>query len=323
MIGPFKFLPYFKSTIWGGDEISRFKDMTSNCPNIGESWELSAVPGCESIVAEGEDSGMPLSDLAEKYKDQLLGGAVFRKYGTAFPLLIKFIDARQDLSIQVHPDDNLARKRHNSLGKTEMWYILATKPGAKILTGLNREITPAEYTRRVARGTLTEVVGSYRSQPGDVFYLPAGRIHAIGAGNFLIEIQESSDITYRVDDYGRRDADGNLRELHTELAKDAIDYRYYNDCKSRPEPIDSTTIELVKSPYFDVKLIKATGTMEIVNTDDSFMAVSCLKGKCDLAVGSGSVAMKQGDTVLIPAVARKFTSTGNATLLTVTEHETE
>ncbi len=323
MNSPIKFLPYFKSTIWGGDEISRFKQMTSNCPNIGESWELSAVPGCESIVAEGEDSGMTLADLAAKYGEQLLGENVVRKYGNTFPLLIKFIDANQDLSIQVHPDDELARRRHNSLGKTEMWYILKTKPGAKILTGLTREITPSEFSRRVARGTLTEVVGSYRSQPGDVFYLPAGRIHAIGAGNFLIEIQESSDITYRVDDYGRVDANGKPRELHTELAKDAIDYRFYDDCKSRPEPLDSSTSELVKCAYFDVKLVNAAGTMEIINSDDSFMAVSCLSGKCEIAVGKNSVDVKQGETILIPAAARQFTTTGTATLLTVTVPKSE
>jgi mannose-6-phosphate isomerase len=314
---PIKFLPYFKSTIWGGEEISRFKAMNSNCTNIGESWELSCIPNCESIVADGPDAGMTLSAMTQKYQEQLLGNNVVKKYGNTFPLLIKFIDARQDLSLQVHPDDALAMKRHNSLGKTEMWYILGSADGAKIHTGLTHAITPEEYTERVAKGNLMEVVGSYDSAPGDIYFLPAGRIHAIGAGNFLIEIQESSDITYRVDDYGRRDANGNLRELHTELAKDAIDYKYYPDCKTFGVDIDKVTKKLVTCEYFDVNRETVTDKRTIANPADSFMAVSCLTGVCEIAVGANSVAVKQGDTLLIPAVVDAFDVTGNATLLTV------
>lgn len=221
---PIKFLPYFKSTIWGGDEISRFKGISLNCKDIGESWELSAVPGCESIVADGEDCGLTLKDLVVKYREELVGKHVYERFGDEFPLLVKFIDAKDDLSLQVHPDDRLAKQRHNSFGKTEMWYILNSQKNAKIHTGLTRQIDADEYEKRVREKTLMEVVGSYDSTPGDLFFLPAGRLHAIGTGNFLVEIQQSSDITYRVDDYGRRDSEGNLRELHTELAKDAIDY---------------------------------------------------------------------------------------------------
>lgn len=318
MDAPLKFLPYFKSTIWGGNRISRFKNMSSNCTSIGESWELSGIDGCESIVAEGTHSGMTLSALTEKYGEQLLGKKVYSKFGPKFPLLLKFIDARQDLSIQVHPDDKLAMERHNSLGKTEMWYVLETSEGAKIRTGLKYSITPDEYTSRVRENTLTDVIGCYDSQPGDVYYLPAGRLHAICAGNFLIEVQESSDITYRVDDYGRRDADGNLRELHTELAKDAIDYSYYDDCKSEATILTETTKKLVKCDYFNVKLEEVSEERTIINTDDSFMALTCLNGDGYISTEAKAIKVKQGETVLVPAKLNEFKVGGSATFLTIT-----
>ena len=318
MDAPLKFLPYFKSTIWGGDRISKFKRMSSNCPSIGESWELSGIDGCESIVAEGVHCGMTLSALTEKYGAQLLGKKVYMKFGAKFPLLLKFIDARQDLSIQVHPDDKLAMERHSSLGKTEMWYVLEASEGAKIRTGLKWSITPDEYSSRVREHSLTDVIGCYDSRPGDVYYLPAGRLHAICAGNFLVEVQESSDITYRVDDYGRRDADGNLRELHTELAKDAIDYSYYDDCRSEATVLTETTKKLVKCDYFNVKLEEVCEERTITNADDSFMALTCLNGEGYISTEIKSVKVKQGETFLIPAKLNTFKVGGSATFLTIT-----
>lgn len=314
---PFKFLPYLKSTIWGGEEISHFKGLNINCKSIGESWELSAIPGCESIVADGEDSGMTLSDLVKKYKDELVGKQVYRRYGDKFPLLVKFIDARDDLSLQVHPDDRLARERHNSFGKTEMWYILNTKKNAKIHTGLTHEITCEEYEKRVKNHTLMDIVGSYDSEPGDLFFLPAGRLHAIGTGNFLIEIQQSSDITYRVDDYGRCDSNGHPRELHTDLAKDAIDYRYYPNCKSSPFTITSNTQSLVKCNFFQVQKELVTNERKLENDNDSFMGIVCIGGNGHLKVDGISTSVKQGETLLLPAHVEEFEAEGAMALLTI------
>lgn len=314
---PIKFLPYFKSTIWGGDEISRFKGISLNCKDIGESWELSAVPGCESIVADGEDCGLTLKDLVVKYREELVGKHVYERFGDEFPLLVKFIDAKDDLSLQVHPDDRLAKQRHNSFGKTEMWYILNSQKNAKIHTGLTRQIDVDEYEKRVSEKTLMEVVGSYDSTPGDLFFLPAGRLHAIGTGNFLVEIQQSSDITYRVDDYGRRDSEGNLRELHTELAKDAIDYEYYPDCKSTSRLIDPATENLVKCDYFNVNKVTVNGEQSIQNSEDSFMGLVCIGGEGKLKVDGIATSVKQGETLLLPAHVDEFDIEGTMSLLTV------
>ena len=238
---PFKFEPYLKETIWGGKQIAEYKGIKACSENIGESWEISGVKGHESIVAEGgtscEDKGLTISELIQKYREKLLGEKVYEQFGTDFPLLIKFIDSRQDLSVQVHPDDKLAKERHGCQGKTEMWYIINSKPGAKIYAGLNKHITPEDYVRMTDKETidghspLMDVIAAHDSHVGDIFFLPAGRLHSIGAGNLLVEIQQTSDITYRVYDFGRRDANGNTRELHIDLAKDAIDYNVYTDIR--------------------------------------------------------------------------------------------
>ncbi|MGN0207202.1 MAG: type I phosphomannose isomerase catalytic subunit, partial [Muribaculaceae bacterium] len=226
-IKPLRFETYLKPVIWGGDKIAAFKGVECGRHDIGESWEISGVPGHESIVATGENKGLSLPEVIEKYKGDLVGWNVYRRFGNEFPLLIKLIDAKSNLSLQVHPDDNLARRRHNSLGKTEMWYIIDTDADARILAGMSKEIDADEYVRRVEDNTILDVVAEHNSHPGDLFFLPAGRIHAICAGNLLAEIQETSDITYRVYDYGRVDAYGRPRELHVDLAKDAIDYKVY------------------------------------------------------------------------------------------------
>lgn len=313
---PIKFLPYLKTTIWGGEKISRFKNININCKNIGESWELSGVQGCESIVTDGDDCGMTLSDLVRKYKHDLVGKSVYDRYGDQFPLLVKFIDARDDLSLQVHPDDTLAMRRHNSFGKTEMWYIIETGPDARIHSGLTRTIDKTEYEQRVRDHTLMDVVGCHDSAAGDLFFLPAGRLHAIGAGNFLVEIQQSSDITYRVDDYDRRDADGNPRQLHTDLAKDAIDYAYYPDCKSRPTQLSEKTYGLVSCEYFKVNRETVDGERRIVNPDDSFMGIVCIGGNGSVKVDGIITNVRQGETLLLPAGTDEFDVEGSMTLIT-------
>ena len=229
----YQFNNILKPVLWGGDKLVAFKRLPSQEVPIGESWELSAMPGRESIVADGKDRGMTLTQLVQRYGAELVGEDVYRCYGDHFPLLIKFIDAKRDLSIQVHPDEEMARRRHNSLGKNEMWYILDADKGALIHTGFKRSITAEEFDRLLADGTILDVVNATESKPGDIFYIPAGQIHTIGAGNLLVEIQQSSDITYRVWDYNRRDADGNLRELHV------ISMHAMARCLTRPASVQA------------------------------------------------------------------------------------
>ena len=222
---PFKFNPILKSTIWGGEKIIPFKHLNIEQPQVGESWEISNVPGDESVVANGTEAGKNLSQLVKEYKGSLVGESNYQRFGDNFPLLIKFIDACDDLSIQVHPDDELAKKRHNSMGKTEMWYVIDNAGGkAHLRSGLSKKITPDEYAAMIADNTICDALADYAVQPGDVFFLPAGRIHSIGAGCFIAEIQQTSNVTYRIYDFNRKDKNGNTRELHTELSKDAIQY---------------------------------------------------------------------------------------------------
>ena len=300
-----KFNPILKTIVWGGEKIAPYKEIETEQKHIGESWELSGVPGNESIVAEGPLAGRSIAELVKEYKEELVGRHVYASTGDEFPLLIKFIDALSDLSIQVHPNDELAAVRHNgSKGKTEMWYVVAADPGAHLLAGLAQQITPAEYEARVANGTITDVLARYEVHPGDVFFLPAGRIHAICGGCFIAEIQQTSNITYRIYDYGRLGLDGKPREIHTELAKDAIDYTVYPDYRTHYRQEENAEVELVSCPYFttslyDLSLPFAKDLSEI----DSFMVVMCLSGSGTLEVDGQEVPVHQGETVLIPAIA--------------------
>ncbi len=317
-IGFFKFQPYLKSVLWGGDKIAQYKGIITDQRQIGESWEISGVTGRESVVAEGEDAGLTIVELIRKYKGLLVGDTIYQKYGDTFPILVKFIDAKQDLSLQVHPDDTIAKNRHNCLGKTEMWYIIDTLEGAKINVGFTQSITPKEYEKRVANNTIMEVVACHNSHPGDLFYLPAGRIHSIGAGNLLAEIQRTCDITYRVYDFDRRDAQGNTRELHTKLAKKAIDYTVHDSyVTSCPHNTQGET-KLVKCEHFDTTRIIVTDKHEILSPDaQSFRIIMCLKGNIELRDNHGNnTTLRQGETVLVPACTSQLLLTGNAELLT-------
>ena len=278
----YKFLPIRKILVWGT-----------------EDWVLSGVPGSESVVAEGPDAGKTLSEV----------------YGGEFPLLVKFIDARRDLSIQVHPGDELALKRHGCRGKSEMWYIIGAAEGAHLYSGLAKPMTPEEYERRVEDGSITEVLGDFEVAPGDVFFIPSGRIHSICGGCYLAEIQETSDITYRIYDYKRPGLDGKPRQLHTELAKEAIDYKVYPDYKTHYTPAKNARVELVSCPFFLTCLYDVDSAVE-VPVPDSFVAVICVAGNGTLDALGQTVTVRQGETVLVPACAGSLRLTGKLKVLT-------
>lgn len=323
---PLKFEPILKKIIWGGSEICRFKKIEVQESGIGESWEVSQVEGSVSVVANGELKGKSLTEVIELAPEALMGKTVYTRFGKKFPLLIKFIDAEDNLSIQVHPNDMIARKRHNSFGKTEMWYVVASKPGSKLISGFSQQTDAEEYERRIAENSIEEVLQHHEAKAGDVFFLPAGRIHAIGAGLFIAEIQQTSDVTYRLYDYNRKDAQGKGRELHTELAKEAIDYQLYPDLKTRYEPVDNDAVPLVSCSYFTTNRVKlkadASGYEEVITesgkqkvmmvetiemdrdyTDlESFVIYVCMEGEGEIAYGTDqTISIRQGETVLLPA----------------------
>ena len=313
---PLKFKPILKTLVWGGEKIAPFKEIATDQHNIGESWELSGVKGNESVVANGEFEGKTITELVREFKGRLIGEKNYSRTGEEFPLLIKFIDAKQDLSIQVHPDDKLAAERHNgSKGKTEMWYVVAADKDAHLMSGLTRKITPEEYEKKVNDHTITEVLHDYKVAPGDVFFLPAGRIHSIGSGSFIAEIQQTSDITYRIYDFGRLGLDGKPRELHTELAKAAIDYTVYPDYRTEYSKEKNKENILVDCNYFTTSLYDLdTEVTRNLEDLDSFLVVICIAGKGSLKDAEGhTVTLHQGETVLVPAdcTAVTFTPEGN------------
>lgn len=313
----YKFNSIFKPVLWGGDKLMAFKGLPACGEPIGESWELSAMPGHESVVAEGPDAGLTLTQLVQRYGADLVGEDIYRRYGDNFPLLIKLIDAKRDLSIQVHPDDEMAMRDHGCNGKTEMWYILDADEGATITTGFNRPITPEEFDRHLADGTILDVANRDASHPGDVFYIPAGQIHSIGAGNLLVEVQQSCDITYRVWDYNRRDADGNLRELHTSQAREALDFNARDGLVELPEPSIIGSTELLCTREFCVTHYIIDKSLRLEHPQPhSFLALTCIKGESLLeAEGLPSTTIKQGETVLIPASSHWVVFTGYGQLL--------
>lgn len=298
-----------KSLVWGGNKIAGFKGLEQAGDHIGESWELSGVKGDVSVVSEGPFEGRLVTELAEEYKGKLLGERVYKEYGTTFPLLIKVIDAAQPLSVQVHPNDEQAARQHNgSKGKTEMWYVVSSEPGTKLYCGLNRPVTPEEYEQRVENQTLTEVLREYTVEAGDVFFLPAGRIHSIGAGCFIVEVQQTSDITYRIYDFGRVGLDGKPRELHTELAKKAIVYETMPEEKKRYEKKPDCENVLVECPYFVTSYYETDKPVEKdMSAQDSFTILIVVEGFGLLTDDQGhTVSVKRGETVLIPAETKKF-----------------
>lgn len=318
----FKFQPLLKSTLWGGERIIPFKHLNDNMENVGESWEISGVKDNETIVSEGQYKGKKLNNLVAELKEKLVGKECYKRYGDEFPLLIKFIDARQDLSIQVHPTDEIAKKQGRERGKTEMWYLMDSAPGAKLYSGLKKKITPEEYKKMVEDDTICDALAQYAVKEGDVFFLPAGRIHAIGAGCFLAEIQQTSDVTWRIYDFKRKDKNGNYRELHTQQASEAIDYAVYDNYRTEYTPVQNQRQEVVKCQYFTTSIFDLTsdgGEKNLDYTDhDGFVILIGVKGEGTLTNANGeSTSLNTGETILIPATETKFKVTGNVRFLEV------
>lgn len=299
------FKPIFKTTIWGGERIAPFKGIEIEKKNIGESWEISGVEGDESIVANGHDAGKTITQLIDKYGTSLLGERNYKKYGDRFPLLIKFIDAREDLSVQVHPDDKLAHERGKKSGKIEMWYVLGAEPGARVANGFNRQVEPGDYRRLVETGEILDVLNFNDIHPGDTFFIPAGRVHTIGKGAFVAEIQQTSDVTYRLYDYKRKDKDGKERELHTDLAFDAINF---NDTEGRSvayTPHPDIPVNLVTSPFFTTNLLQIDEkVLRDYSEFDTFVVIIAAEGEASLVCGNETLEIRRGTSVLIPASAK-------------------
>ena len=315
---PLKFKPILKERIWGGNKLKSVLNKPSTLPNIGESWELSDVEGDVSIVANGKLKGKSLKELIQMYGHDLVGLQNHRIFGNKFPLLIKFIDAREDLSIQLHPNDELAKKRHNSFGKTEMWYVMHADKGSNLIVGFNQKANPELYLKHLENKTLPEILNFDEVTSGDTYFIEAGRIHAIGAGVMLAEIQQTSDVTYRVYDWDRVDARGNSRELHNDLAIDAIDFDMADDFRVRYSKIDNQSNEMVDCPYFTTNYLHLTKPLKKTNSHGYFMIYICVEGEAKIKTENHSETIKKGETVLLPASIRSFEiSAENATLLEV------
>jgi mannose-6-phosphate isomerase len=300
------FEPQLKQTLWGGDRIIPFKHLDTQMEAVGESWEISGVKGNETIVATGQDKGKSLNQLVREQKGRLVGEENYQRFGDEFPLLIKFIDARQDLSIQVHPDDEIAQRHGKSHGKTEMWYAFASAPGAVLYNGLKRQLTPEVYEQMVENDTITEALARYEVSEGDVFFIPAGRIHAIGAGCFVAEIQQTSDITYRIYDYKRKDKNGNYRELHTKEAAESIDFRIYNNQHITYELSKNEGVQVVSCPHFTTAVYDLTEPMTLDYSElDSFVILIAVKGQGKLICEDEEITFQMGDTVLLPATTQE------------------
>lgn len=301
---PLKFSPVLKERVWGGNSLAaRYGKKADPDTKIGESWELSGIQGDISQVANGFLEGNSLEEIIEVYMGDLVGEDIFEKFGREFPLLIKLIDAADDLSIQVHPGDELARERHHAWGKTEMWYILEAADDAIIYTGFNREMNKESFIRSLEEGNIEKMLNTEKPSPGDVFFLPPGRVHAIGKGVLLAEIQQASDITYRIWDWNRNGLDGNPREMHTELAVDAIDYKTRDSYKQKTDPQRNNTVNLIDCDYFTTNILEADQKMlKDYTLIDSFVVYICTEGRAVLEWEDKKMDMLRGDTVLIPAI---------------------
>ena len=313
---PLQFQPIFKDRIWGGTKLRTvlYKPITSAI--TGESWELSTVDGDVSVIANGEFAGKSLTAFIDALPNEVLGTKVFKIFGKQFPLLFKYLDAREDLSIQVHPNDQLASARHNSFGKTEMWYVLQADAGSSIIVGFKKDSNSAEYIENLNGKTLLSLLDTIPVEVGDVFFLETGTVHAIGAGLLIAEIQQTSDITYRLYDFDRVDADGNTRALHIDLALDAINYDKI-DAKKSYQKHENTSNEMVDCNYFTTNYIPLSGTMKFEKDGRSFHVYMCTEGDFTITQENVPYHYKKGDTILMPAAISIFEFTGNASLLEI------
>ncbi|MDR1474652.1 MAG: class I mannose-6-phosphate isomerase [Endomicrobium sp.] len=318
---PFKFTPILKETVWGGTKLKSCYNKQTDSSSIGESWELSCVKGNISIISNGKLAGTSLSEILKTNSVEILGKNVLEKFGNEFPLLVKFIDAKENLSVQVHPNDALAKKRHGSFGKTEMWHVLQNDSDAKLVLGFNKELDKEEYIRRAKNNTIEDVLNYQSVAPNEGFLIPAGLVHAIGAGIILIEVQQTSDLTYRIYDYNRKDKNGNCRKLHVQESVDAIDFSAKAVTVSNTEnKVGVKTVAECK--YFnvqavDLSLIKKYNT-EILKQIDSFVILICFDGHATLKYNHAIEEIIKGDTVLLPAVLKNTVLlTGDAKFLEV------
>ncbi len=313
---PLQFEPILKERIWGGEKLKTLlhKPITSNI--TGESWELSTVEGDVSIVANGEWKGKSLTELINSFPDEILGTVVHNRFGKQFPLLFKYLDAREDLSIQVHPNDELAKKRHNSFGKTEMWYIMQADDNARIIVGFKENSNAEEYLENLKNKTLLSILDDVKVKSGDVFFLETGTVHAIGAGLVVAEIQQTSDITYRLYDFDRVDANGNTRELHVDLALEAINYNRVETKKSYTNNSNQSN-SVVDCPYFTTNFIPLDGVISVSKSGETFTVYMCVEGSFEIEYNNSKTQYIKGDTVLIPAAMNAFILNGKASILEI------
>ncbi len=319
---PLKFTPICKDKIWGGNKLNEILNKKyPELPNCGESWEISGIQDEVSIVSNGFLKGNNLEELIEVYMGDIVGEKIYEKFGTEFPLLIKYIDANDNLSIQVHPNDELSLERHDAYGKTEMWYVVQADPGANLISGFNRKIDKEGYLKYFKNGQLEEILNYEVVKAGDVFFMPAGRVHAIGKGIVVAEIQQTSDVTYRIYDFNRVDDKGNPRELHTELAVDAIDYKFESNYRTDYTEVDNDPVKLIECQYFTTNILTLTQSIERDFTSlDTFVIYVCLDGEYIFQWEDQTISVQKGESVLIPALIDMFTLSpvnGNVKLLEV------
>lgn len=313
---PLQFEPILKERIWGGEKLKTVLNKPITSKITGESWELSTVEGDVSIVSNGELKGKSLMELIAETPNELLGTRVHERFGKQFPLLFKYLDAREDLSIQVHPNDKLAKERHNSFGKTEMWYVMQADADSRIIVGFKEDSSKEEYLKHLQDNTLVTILDDVKAKAGDVFFLETGTVHAIGAGLVVAEIQQTSDITYRLYDFDRVDAQGNKRELHVDLALDAINYNKVNTQKKYDSKTNTSNV-VVDCPYFTTNFIPLESNTEISKSGETFTVYMCIEGSFEIEYDNFKHTYIKGDTVLIPAAIRTFVLSGKASILEI------
>lgn len=313
---PLQFNPILKERIWGGTKLKSVLNKPITSDITGESWELSTVEGDVSVISNGHLAGKSLTGIINDFPNELLGTEVYNRFGKQFPLLFKFLDAREDLSIQVHPNDELAKKRHNSFGKTEMWYIMQADENARIIVGFKEKSNADEYIKALENKSVLSILNDVKVKAGDVFFLETGTVHAIGAGLVVAEIQQTSDITYRIYDFDRVDAQGNTRELHVDLALEAINYNK-TETQKKYTTIENTSNEIVNCNYFTTNFIPLDGVISVDKNGNSFTVYMCVEGNFELEVNKISYHYKKGDTVLIPAAVTQYKLVGKGSVLEI------
>jgi mannose-6-phosphate isomerase len=313
---PLQFEPILKERIWGGTKLKTYLNKPITSETTGESWEIATVENDISIVSNGVFKGQNLNEIIRQFPIEILGTKVYKKFGTQFPLLFKYLDAREDLSIQVHPNDELAKKHHNSFGKTEMWYVMQADEEARLIVGFKQKSSQEEYISSLNNKKLLDILETKKVKKGDVFFLETGTVHAIGAGTVIAEIQQTSDITYRLYDFDRVDANGNTRELHVDLALDAINYNTVK-AEKKYSKIENDSNSVVDCPYFTTNFIPLNGLFEMFKNQESFTVLMCVEGNFEVLIENEVYQYKTGDTILFPAILTDFRIKGKASILEI------